>query len=896
MSRDVEIEGVLLRDVPDDVTDAELRRRVKNVGTKRLGQMIAEEEIFGGQPREQLRAGAIEELLAGQGVEATIDPGELTGAGATMARFDAARLPFEKVREQIDVVSEHLGLDPTKDFMVIQDPDNPASPSILVRNPDSGNFIELDQPGFTTVADFAEAVPQVVNLTTLGGIGGLLSAAKRGLTLRALMTSLGSYLGFKTESEIQRASGREQTTPSEANVQAALEAMFALGGEVVGEAAVGIGRTVSGTREVLPQEVFHATNIARRHGFPAPNPGDVSPTGQRMVARASQTHLRTHVRQIERLHGVLERLNKQVKELGDPTEVGTGTLRDFVNFYEKQMRDVAAAPIRVAPSEVSEAARNGILAYEGLRAELEDRLYNEIVDIATPVTRRRGARGRFAPAVRLQLGTLRTQARELLAGIRGQSRVSGQEFQELERVDPRLADLIRRFLRFPDELTTLHSGNQVFTTYDQIRSLERQAQAMADTHNEFQNGIVDRFLNILDDSLRSLRSDVPEFNQAVDRLNAARTERTTTLRALRARQLVQDLADRPERAGRLLITPDQPDRIRLIKKMYTEAGQEDKWFKVLDGWVGELMDDPTTINSQLDVWHRKAPEALRRMVTVDEEKWLRRYGTSAEKFYSQPLVKLAEVEDSLGDEAIDAILDGDQRLLSAVIARTGGKNTPLGRALRRGVFKRLLKDASKRSSLVTTIVDPTQFEENFRRLNDSGLLERVLTEQDMEVAQAADSLLALYAKSVDIGATFAGSETAGQATNIFKPWQIYGAFHRKAQNAIFGTIFTSPSLGRLMGHLSRQPRKITRMRRLGLVKPLTIALSVAVDQSEEDAKAIFGPEVDLERGGAVARPSVNFDPSQVGPDLKDAGLGFLELVPGVEVTPEHRLRRTEESP
>jgi hypothetical protein len=264
---------------------------------------------------------------------------------------------------------------------------------------------------------------------------------------------------------------------------------------------------------------------------------------------------------------------------------------------------------------------------------------------------------------------------------------------------------------------------------------------------------------------------------------------------------------------------------------------------ITGGYIDKLLADPGRINQELNSW-RGAPE-LRRILSVSDEQALRQYGSDTVNLESAPIIKLQQRAEFLGQEGITELIEptkaGTARI-KRVIADAGGKESPLGSAMRQGVIRKILKASTAPGPEDGfNVVQPGIFNSIVQRLDQEGLLGIIMTPEDIVKLKDAQFFLSFLPSTSDPGAQIATASIGGGLSTLsrFIPSSI-----RIGQLDLWARVMMHPQSnkfffgkGRLAG------RKLNAAARsAAFLKFFVPVATVAAQAMRDDAEELFKDE------------------------------------------------------
>ncbi len=200
-------------------------------------------------------------------------------------------------------------------------------------------------------------------------------------------------------------------------------------------------------------------------------------------------------------------------------------------------------------------------------------------------------------------------------------------------------------------------------------------------------------------------------------------------------EVYRGLQRTPRKAGFTLMDYRDPDKVSGLHTMLKD--QPGKWEEIQGGYTDKLMADPSKIHTELD--EMPLPEK-RLLVTEREESALRNYANAFEAMSKDGVLRILNRSATMGDRAVEAILQGDNVTLQHVVDSLGpnGKASPLGQALQAGVFAHIHKVATETVETHQGVLSSGKANAVIKRLLDSGRAEIVLDDKRMDLLRLLD--------------------------------------------------------------------------------------------------------------------------------------------------------------
>lgn len=871
-----------------------LRRagRLNDPAAELVGDQFAADRL----PRGERELNAIIQQLAPQGI--SIDPN--FEAGSPNIRFQIARPSNELFAEQEAAILDNL--EPGTELISFPVGDDPNNFGFAIRREGEEDFALIDNPTQFTRGDLAGIAGSLASPgAAAAGATELALSRLPGVraTARLGATGLADLLASGAEHGVGTLLGNEQTPIEDASRTALEQAAFGMAAATPFEAAAALrsvgtkstGEALARTAEMMRSRDL--SELAARTGpdglgFPELGAVDVYPVLQRMRSVSVATS--------EKARRVVladnEQAGQAIKKEMDRVNQGQGSISpDELKRVSARSRDRLLNAINVPPraneSTISPTALRGIEDFFTLRRNIQADLDDAVISAAER------SNVRFNPEVN------QDRVRELLEGMQApvtplEGAFSEEAVLRLTRGDitpEQFARLGEESIAIPGtfpkgelaqamDIFSRMRGQTPAASFDEFTAGYEMMLALRDVGTKFvdetnaQGEIAREFVDIIDETLRTPVVDRAEgqsraqarreFMRALNEANTHRAGTDEVARGLATKQTMVGLRDNPLEAGRQLISPRFPDRAVQLKRMYSQMPGSGGWEQVKSGYVDRLISNPQQIGRNLDQW---PIEARREVFSEAEESALREYGDAVQAFDQTPIAKLAARGEVLSGQSIQHILDQDDRALESLVTAAGGKDSPLGRSLRAGIYKKIFDAAESTIEGAGQIIDPNKAQSIIKRLRDTGRLESIMTPEDIEVLELMDKRISfLPSLSGDFGASLAGTEAA---TGLFsgRPLRTLGAAQTLTRNELFARVVMTPEGKKLLRRMAKFRGKEDGFlkkafgQRVGLMRAFAAAVGSASQTASDDAQNVFG--------GAVDAPVVDVNPNPGGITLSE---------------------------
>jgi hypothetical protein len=818
----------------------------------------------------------IEDLTVEAG--AKVAPGEVN---APWTRFSANLPTQDTTEEKMLTIMRNLGLS-EEDVLAVPDPDDPNRKphTILVRPKGSKNFIEFSSPDAHTFADYTEAAAGVVNPQTMLAVAFPAIAELRGVGVigRTAAAALGGAAGRLGESTYGTLTGSELSTQTEQLHDALVTGGYAALGQGAGEALHGPSSFARGTLHGVPPGIADVVGETRAYnkGLPeeeqliGPTPMDTVPISRRVAAQSAALVPKQGRFQISRLERVLSNITGMFNRI-DPGKIPSSELERITNEWTKEISDAAASGLGSASTrnflEAGRAGHRGISAFLEARTKLADDAYAEVrglahsqnvsFDIASAKGDVRAiANGILAPTeAGVAENPLNYYAPQPLLGdgTNALRATYSGETQQIMNIDQTLAGEFDRFIKLPDQLHNINvrppgQPDVPSSAFETLKTIRTQVHGLilGGKLDEGNTRLAAQFLDHIQTTMENPIGGNKQFNMALRRANGIWRSTASVVDRLQLRAKLEDLKNNPEQAGRSLLNSDQPDHARMMRSIFAETekypdASNSNWQRVKDGYFSKLAENPSRIPAELDKWRNEPNMGGSRWLISDaDEKGLRGWYNHDAAQATGPVRKAIEQSDMLGPQAFQAMLGSDARNLYTVqqlIKRGGGKDSSIGRAFRSGLIRTIL-EASTDLETTQQFTNPSNLRGIVTRLQNSGLLETVLTKDEANHLDFLVRLTSIFPR-LSAGDSLVTAGAASQVTKIFNPMAIGGVVEKGLVLSRIAAIFNSKTARNWMA-ATVEGKDIGALRRIGWTRPLGVALSLATREHEPQAVKDYG--------------------------------------------------------
>lgn len=894
-SRSVRVEDAAgvpytIDDVPEDVTDEDVLKYVRGLDQGTFDKAWGSDE---GDLVRRTRLGRTLEGMEPPGILRQEEAGATIGgsildrglanmpgsqASELKHRFSTGRTTREGVEEKIGALAD-MGIDPANILLIQPDEVNrPEDVAILYKPLEAAGegdpWVELNTPGQAGLGDAADVLSSVLSLNTvMSTIPSLIPGI--GPIPRLGMEATGAGLGHILDSEVDRARGLELSPRGEVLGQAGVESAFAglfgapfevapaiRGMRQAGGSGLMWGAHKAANKFGLPPDVtelnksvqdmwsIYNPDGSKAYGLPEVTVADVHPILATMQRMAAKTGIKARTAQLERLEQIALRMRKQMKDLR-----GEGASADeitsVVDKWEKELLNTLNTPFKGSTLTSARITRDSLDEFVRQRGKI----HGEYVARANTYAMEDGV------VYRLAEDQMRVD--ELLTGVVGYGRkpdvppgmvdellrtgadpdavrAASFDFQTIHAPKGELADTMAAFLSMPETLEGVPYRGMGMSSYKQLVGFRERLLKFVDRDNPVEDEVASEFLAIIDNRLANPIGGSDAFTVASRRADkyAASTQKVT--RGLQTRELTRELIDTPERMGNDLISSSNPDRIKQMRGIMHAMDKPDKWNSVVSGYTNKLLRNPQDIEKELMKFSKPIRRAL---YSESEEAGLIKFSREWAKFQSEPLVRLAREQQRLGDEAIRAILSGDNAQIELILKYTEG-DSAVQRSLQAGIWQHLI-DKSVTMESGKLVTNPGVAEGIIRQLDNSGKLDLIMSSDQIDRLHMFRKMLSYMPAEAGAGESLQAAELAS-GLFPYSPHKIPKAIQsgmKLYRNSTFARIFNDKSASKILQSMDDAVQ-------VGAVKPsyartMAVAMGTVIGDAETDASSIISkvPEV-----------------------------------------------------
>lgn len=605
-----------------------------------------------------------------------VTSGQMNDVGT---RFDVARSPsMEDRAKKVEQTGAEVRLATLPD----------GRQTVLFRQPGDAEFRQVDEGDFLSMGQLGHTLGYAARPEVAAGILTALATRGAGFAGRATAQAGAGAVSGAANQGIEKARGYgSDETLGEAAKEGAIGGVV---GEALGSAA---GAGVRGVASVLrgrgpTEEAARAFEASKALDLPSPTYGSVNPlfgARERQIAQTSG-YMRREL--TKRGSAAYDRLAQMADAGADVSSLSDAELGQLL----KQSRDDIARAVgspKVMPAEAGAALEAGREAWRTTAKANNDRLYAK-------------ARALTTGDEVFDLAPLQERAAEIAKGVTLPGRGNFSDVQASAPLGADLTAVVGDILKAKPALQVANRGEEQIPAYEALKELRARLYDLkqvpdgqiATQQNRYAGQLYDQINKVMD----APYGGTPEFKAAWK--SAADSYR--------------DFAALNDFSGLMKIAKsDTPDKLAM--SFYNDPGLAsaiDLFKKVMpaknfetfrEGFASTLMRSPEGIEAQFARWDKANPAFLETMLTPVEKTQMLNVSRQLKGLGESALAKLNDAQVALGDRAIKLIQSGTPQELEALIAKVGGKDTPLGRTLEAGVFQNILRSATVTRDGVQTI-------------------------------------------------------------------------------------------------------------------------------------------------------------------------------------------------
>ena len=584
--------------------------------------------------------------------------------------------------------------------------------------------------------------PAIVSALATGStVGSFLGA--RGSTAAG---TIGTMVGVVADAAIENARGYPEDTSQSVAARSLKEgAIFA-----------GVDLGLKGFGAVVLHRSFStsdAVKAAQAEGFHPLMIGQVSDDPLVGVALKQVTRLglagTKHVIDAER-KSILEAAKRQVAAGADLTDT---MIADVVDAQRMEL-DTLLSPTHITRKGTSQALQDGLVFYKKASERYITHLYNKAITLADDLV--------------LDLTPAVDKAVALEKGVQAHLKEAAESGAATASVAPKLAgelnDVVQTLKTLDPTMRKVTTVEGEWTAFEQIKALRTR---LFDLKNEAPEGYVRKTAGEMYQTLTSVMnapiSGSPEFGAAWRKASGAHALKESNLEKTYVGSIVSGASDNPEAlqslAGRYF-EPGHATELATFRDLIPRP----VWQKVREGFQADLMTTPdiSAGYNKLRQFKARDPEGFGLLLTPAEARDVEHYLNLRSKIESGPFAAVQKKNLSAGERVAYLLNNGTQQDLADLVKLSGGIDSEPTRAIRAGVYSRILSDASVTLKTGERVIDPTKLLSVTEDLRQSGKLNPIFRPADWERLHNYQVYSKTVAETSDAGTSIMVAETASK--------------------------------------------------------------------------------------------------------------------------------------
>jgi len=813
----------------------------------------------------------------------TIKPGELDLAGvrADQKFSDTMSGQIAKLKER--------GIE----ARIISDPES-GDPLIIAKDPETGEFVELDSPEKTTVfgdlvGDIGgsliqpEVLLDIASMFPSGRVAGMIpkipaiakgtskafnlgqrtarapkalgaATARTGITAGGAGTGagLGDLLGSLNEERrgfqddpLSTILGRAgETAAMGAGGEAALRPLgagFKLGSRLTKRMFLESGPIVD-----------DAIEGAEKLGLPDPVVADLHPTYTSALLMSSKSGVQAQSFTEGRFMQAYDALRKLNSELGDIRNLPADTLREIVELHGKKIEASLMEPIAKGTQvPAGKMLQEGVQAFDSLGRANIARRYDAL-------------RQEFGSTVRFNVGGAQETARNAQRGTRvpfnkeAAKAVKGKgKKTKTLLVDVKGKPLVTDFPEQSLNVDAVLSNPQLKSIVDDLTKITAQLDgSLGTTGLQKMQTLRTRAFNVMDDpklsrNQRSLASKIHhELSEAMENPVGGNAKFTRDLKVANAwfrnhealmsksyiRRLLQ--TDVPREIGQELMGPANVEMLRYARRMAPEAFKE-----IQAGFREMLRANPDKIRGMFKQPHNQ--KGLNLLMSDGEIVAYAKFADEMARFQKSGIVRLAGRASITGKDIMP--LMNNRAQLSSLVQKLGGKQSAGGGDIANGVMLELLNKATVQGRRGLEL-NPRTVVAELEKLRETGNMDIIFEDDFIRNLDLVKANMAILPRLAGVGEgmqTASIAASANPANIAFAPHKFVGGQLALLRNYSYARMLT----GKLSKQIVKGQDPISLAGKGGsdasYMRTLSSALFVAANSAEKDAEDLFGSAGDI---------------------------------------------------
>lgn len=740
-------------------------------------------------------------------------------------RFDVAR--SAALQDRIAKLRDKF---PNTEIEVVDDPD--GNTVVGLREPGQDEFVLLDSDQVFSLSDVADIAGVTLGPDAVTQIAAAIATRGRSLVKRVATQVFAGGIGRALDVGIEAGRGFESRDLDEIFRDVSIVGLAGGTGELL--AALprrGVrGALGQGVVETSPEEQAAITTM-REGGVRGPTLGQISPLAERMEMQSAQTSKPLQQFRLGQTGDALRDIKAVRDAVGNVDDLSDDELVEVVNRMKDDLFRIVT-DVDISPEKAGRAITAGRKEFKRVWRGFVGRRYDRAL-----------AEGENAT---FDLSPARSVAKDARKGVTGRGKATEEELTGADGL-PLTDDLnnpivptkehrvqIRKLRgelkEAVDDLLALDPDVRAFegnSAFEQVKELRTRffdvKNATVDGKETIDNRLAGRIWDALTEVMQNPVSGNPRFRLLLRSANAAnrRFERILEIADIAKIAKTTD----PGSLVDNLAKPGKAFTLRTLKRVLPDEAYD----KLQRGFKAKLLRDPDSIETTLNGF-RKDREALSLLLRPGEVQEMERLAVAYKRFQASAVQKAVRSQARAADRVRTIIREGDAEDLANIVDKAGGKNSSLGRALGAGTVQFVL-DAAEKTVKGRSVIDPEAAMNAIRTLDRRGILDATLQPGTKKALLDREKMLSFLPRPGDPGAAIRAQELVSQASEVITvPVQGAGAlrsFYRGAtglaRNALFGRMFISEPIRRILVGAGQRQLDLTTLRALSAVATATVA-------------------------------------------------------------------------
>lgn len=664
-------------------------------------------------------------------------PAELNRPGL---RFDIARSKGN-IDETIFKIEDSF---PGSEIVRLEDPI--AGSNLAIKLPGQESFVLLDSNKLATFSDFADAGGALLNVETITTILSTIATRGLGLTARIAATSVAAGLGSAIDEGIEAARGF-QTDPIEDVFTFDILPAIIAGG--LGEVASAPARTAANVATKrgalsLADEQKAAIRAFEEAGVKGPTVGSVVPGLRAAEGQAVATSKAAEDFALNQTKDSLADI-KRLTDLIDGTDnITDNQLFEIIKRVSDDYKSLILNSTSISREQAGRALQAG-------RKEFK-KIWKQHIGIKYDRALQTGDGASF------DLTETQALAKKIRAGVKGKAKKEGKSVQ-LQKSNSDLKGVIRD-IEALDPNVAAFEGNSAF---EQIKTLRTRLFDLKNATIDGKETIQNRFAGQLwSDLTKVMDNPVGGSEDFALLIRAASNSNRRFERMLEIGDIAR-IAKETE-PGKLvdIIQPGKAFTLRTLRRVLPAKD----WEKFRGGYISKLANDPRNITKNLDEF-ADDPQALGIVLTDGEQSSLRQLGENVTRIEKE-ITKVRASNLGVDKRSTELIQASNIDVLKTLIEKGGGKESQIGKSLRRAVFSHITNRSEQTVKAITGL-NPKAAMSVINDLDKKGLLDTVLLPSEKKALKNRELMFSLFLPPPDAGVSIRAAELQSQLVEPLNP-------------------------------------------------------------------------------------------------------------------------------